>query len=160
MTIIYLPMNTISIDGFSIMFKEKRELVRAKLGKEYAEDNQIISISESQQDEIHIRRDIFTDSKSNKYFFFLGYDKEDLLSDMEVHRCEKIIVNEFAFGFDDDLDFIASKLASYSSVKKRGKGEYFFEDIRVSILDESQMGGEGDSLAYFYCAENVTHLLD
>ncbi len=142
------------------MFKEKRELIRAKLKKIYKEDNQIIPISESEMDTIYLRRDIYSDKNTSSYFFFLGYNNEDSLSDLEVHNCERIMVNNFSFGFSDNLDYIASELARYSSVNKKAKGEYFFKEIKVSILDEMQMGGEGSSLAYFYCAENVNHLED
>lgn len=158
MIIFYLPPKKISIDGIVIEFNEKRDLIRRKLGANYTEDNQVMQLGDSPMDAIYQRRDIFKNINSTENFFFLGYDKDDLLSEVEIHNCEKIIVNDFVFGFNDELDYVASELAKYSSVRKNGEGEYFFKDIKVSIMDKSQMGEEGSTLGYFYCAEDVTHL--
>jgi hypothetical protein len=81
-----------------------------------------------------------------------------LLSEIEVHNCDVLKVNDFVFDFNDELDYVASELAKYSSVTKKGDGEYFFKDIKISIMDKSKMGDEGNTLGYFYCADDVTHL--
>ena len=158
MTIIYLAAKKITFDGVIIEFKEEREVIRSKLGKGYTEDNQVIQIGESDTDLIYQRRDIFKNLNLTDNFFFLGYDRNDLLNEVEVHDCDTIKVNDFAFGFDDELDYVASELAKYSSVRKNGDGEYFFKDIKVSIMDKNKMGGKGSTLGYFYCAEDVSHV--
>ena len=158
MIIFYLPPKKIFIDGVIIEFNEERKSIRSKLGTDYTEDNQVIQIGNSATDLTYQRRDIFKNLNSTENFFFLGYDENDLLSEVEVHYCDEIKVNDFVFGFNDELDFVASGLNNYSSTKKSGEGEYFFKEIKVSIMDKSQMGGEGSTLGYFYCAEDVTHL--
>jgi hypothetical protein len=62
------------------------------------------------------------------------------------------------FTFDDELDSIAFLLSERSEISKLREGEYFFKDLKVVISDHYSRGGEGDSIAYFYCAVDVSHL--
>ena len=75
-----------------------------------------------------------------------------------MHDCDVIKVNDFTCGFNDELDYIASELAGHSQVQKNGEGEFFFPEIKVSIMDKSQVGEEGSTLGYFYCADDVRQL--
>ena len=159
MIISYLPPNKIIIDGSVLAFNEKRDSVRIKLGQQHQEDDQVISIGEPGK-EIHQWRDIFKNFKSSDNFFFLGYNKEGLLSEVEIHYCDSIEVNDASFSFEEDLESIASKLIKYSPVNKKIEGEYFFSTIKVVLMDENSMGGEGSSLGYFYCTSDSTHLED
>ncbi|MBX2923989.1 MAG: hypothetical protein KF746_17450 [Chitinophagaceae bacterium] len=159
MIIFYNPLRKIFIDETALEFGEKRESIRRKLGKKHIVDDQILQIGDSDTDVIYQRRDIYQNLNATKNYFFLGYNENDLLSEVEIHNCDKIKVNDFVFNFNDDLTFIASGLSKYSSVIKYGDGEYLLSDIKVSLLDKSQMGEYGDHhLGYFYCAEDVTHL--
>lgn len=158
MTIIYSVPKVISIDGIVINFNEERETIRRKLGNDYREDNQVIALGEDNSDVIYQRRDIFKSLNFTGYYFFLIYNKKDLLNELEVHNCSMLQVNDFKFGFNDELNYVASELAKYSSVRKIDEGEYFFKEIKVSIMDKNKMGGEGSSLGYFYCSEDVSHL--
>lgn len=117
-----------------------------------------MQISDSPTDLIYQRRDIYKNVNSTENIFFLSYDENDLLNEIEVHNCDKIKVNDFVFDFNDELDFIASGLNNYSLETRKGEGEYFFKDIKVTIMNKNQMGAEGGTLGYFYCAEDVTHL--
>lgn len=158
MNINYLPPKTILINGIVIEFNEARNLIRKKLGEKYLEDNQVIQLGESPEDIIYQRRDIYESLSSVEDYFFLGYNKNDLLSEVEVHCCEKIMVNDFSFDFNDELTSITAGLNEYSSEKRLAGNEYFFKEIKVVVMDKNQMGGEGSTLGYFYCAEDVTHL--
>jgi hypothetical protein len=160
MEIFYLPPNRIVIDGTVMEFNEERELIRSKLEANYIEDNQVMQIGDSLTDLIYQRRDIFKNINSTDNYFFLGYDENDLLIEVEVHNCDKIKVIDFVFDFNDELDIIASGLSKYSFATQKSEGEYFFNDIKVSIINKSQMGAEGSTLGYFYCAKDVTHLED
>jgi hypothetical protein len=154
----YLPTKEFIIDNVPLQFGAHRELVRAKLGGGHKEQNQIIPLSESVKPLVQ-RRDIYDNLNSKGDYFFLNYDENDLLNELEVHRCEKIQVFDFLFDFDDDLDLIALELSKYSPISKRGDGEYFFKDLCISIIDEMHMGGEDKStISYFYCASDVSHL--
>lgn len=158
MNLIYLPPNKIIIDGITIEFGEYRASIRKSLGSQYISENQTIKIGEATSDVICQRRDIYRLFNSVECLFFLGYDSNDLLSEIEIHNCESIKVNDFIFRFSDDLDDIALGLKKYSSVRKEGEGEYFFKEIKFSIINKKHMGGEGVTLGYFYCADDVAHL--
>lgn len=154
----YLPLNNILIDGVSINFHEHRELVRDKLGPNYIVDNQTIQMGDSAKDLIYIRRDIYKIINNKDCFFILSFDEMELLNEIEVHHCNKIRVNNFEFSFNDELDYVVSGLSKFSSAKAFGEGEYFFKEIKVSIVNKRQMGGHENTLGYFYFAEYVSHL--
>jgi len=156
----YLLKNKILIDDVALEFSEGRESVRMKLAGNYKADNQVIQMGSSEVKSIYQRRDIYQNSNSTENFFFLGYDKNDLLSEIEVHHCDKIKVLDTLFDFNDDLDSIASGLYRYSPISKHSEGEYFFKDLKIVIMDKTQMGGQGSTLGYFYCTSDATHIED
>lgn len=158
MIIHYLPSEAIIIDGVMIKFNESRESVRSKLLGTYKEENQTIQMGASTIEVLHQRRDIYKNFNNTINFFFLGYDEHDFLNEIEVHQCDKITVLDISIYFNDDLNHIALQLETKSPISRKGEGEYFFKDLKISIMDKSQMGGEGNSLGYFYCASDVSHL--
>jgi hypothetical protein len=148
----------ILINDVIIKFDEGRELVRQELNVECTEVNEVIKVGNSETDWIYQRRDVYKNVNHSENFFFLNYDQSDLLLEIEIHNCNAIIVNDFSFDFETELDFIASGLSAYSAVTQKGDGEYFFSDIKVSVLDKNQMGDDGTTLGYFYCAKDASHL--
>ena len=154
----YLPLNNILIDGVSIKFHEHRKIVRDKLGSNCIEDNQTIQVGNSTEDLINVRRDIYKIINNKDCFFILNFDEMELLNEIEVHHCNKIRVNNFEFSFNDELDYIVSGLSKFSYAKALGEGECFFKEIKVSIVNKRQMGGNENTLGYFYFAEDVSHL--
>jgi hypothetical protein len=154
----YFPTNKILFDDIALEFNEKRSSVRAKLGISYEEDNQVVPLGDN-TDPIIMRRDIYKGATLAELFFFLDYDKDDLLSEVEVHRCERIDVLSISFNFDDELDVVALALSKYSEISILSEGEIFFKDLKMVICDQRKMGGEGDTIGYFYCAFDVTHIV-
>jgi hypothetical protein len=156
MVLSYFPTSKISIDDVVLGFNESRKSIRKKLTGGYKEDNQIIEMGSST---IYQRRDIYQNYNSTASFFFLGYDEGDLLIEVEVHWCNEIKVFDATFSFNDNLESIALKLNGYSPISSQSEGEYFFEELKIVIMDAEKMGGEGDALGYFYCASDVSHLI-
>ncbi|WP_295121507.1 hypothetical protein [uncultured Chitinophaga sp.] len=154
----YVSTGRVKIDEIAFEFGDSRERVRAIIGSIYTEDNQTIQIGATEDDIIHQRRDIYSNINSSENYFFLSYDMQDLLSEVEVHFCDSIKVFESQFEFDDDFESVKSKLILYSPVIIRNEGECFFNNLKVVIMSKEQMGGEGTTLGYFYCAADVTHL--
>ncbi len=154
----YLPTDKIIIDGVLLEFYEDRDSIRPKIAASYKEDNQIIQFGDSDVESILQRRDIYQNINSSENFFFLGYDENDLLHEVEIHQWDKIKVFDVLFGFADELAFVAFDFSRYSPVSKKSEGEYFFKELKIVIMDQERMGGEGDSLGYFYCASDVKHL--
>lgn len=50
-----------------------------------------------------MRRDIYKGDTINDFSFILNYDKDDLLAEVEVHRCSKIQIADFAFNFEEEV---------------------------------------------------------
>lgn len=153
----YFPTTKVAIDDVIIEFNESRQSVRNKLPG-YSESNQTVEMGEGIEP-ICQRRDIYQNFNAKDNFFFLGYDQDDLLQEIEVHQCNQIKVLNVVFDFNLAIDVIASLLGKMAPVTAKSEGEYFFRDLKISLLDKRQMGGEDDStLGYFYCAADVAHL--
>lgn len=157
MILVYFPTTKVAIDDAIIEFNESRQAVRHKLPG-YGESNQTLEMGEGIEP-IRQRRDIYQDFNANDNFFVLGYDQDDLLQEIEVHQCSQIKILDVIFDFNSAIDVIASLLSEIAPVTVKVEGEYFFRDLKISLLDKRQMGGEDDStLGYFYCAADVAHL--
>jgi hypothetical protein len=156
----YIPPDKAFIDEVAVTFKESRDLIRAKLGGKHSPDDQVIESVTPDSEPISLRRDIYEDLQPSGDLFFLNYNEHDQLGEIEVHRCKQIQVFDTSFDFDDKLDLIAGELSKYAAISKSGEGAYFFRDLKISIIDEEHMGGEGGNLGYFYCASDVSHLED
>ncbi len=156
----YQPANKVAIDKVALEFNEKRDSIRVKLGQIYEEYNEVVQLGTPHMDPIYQRRDIYKNINATDNYFFLNYDKNDLLSEVEIHRCEKINVFDVSFDFDEELDSIVLRLSKYSSVVRKSEGEYFLRELKVVISSRAHMGGEGDTLGYFYCSSDVAHLED
>ena len=154
----YIPKKKILIDTASIYFGENRESVRNKIEETFKEDNQIIETGTLNLDNIYIRRDIYEYMDSTESYFFLSYDNDDSLIEIEVHKCTQIKVLDIIFDFNTNLNSITSQLSKYSIVENKSKGEIFLKDINILLMDKEHMGGAGNTLGYFYCASDVSHL--
>ncbi|HVY76237.1 MAG TPA: hypothetical protein VG890_15515 [Puia sp.] len=144
-------------DSIVLEFNERRHSVRGRLALSYEEDNEIISLGKGNES-IIMRRDVYRGLNSTQFFFFLDYDKDDMLSEIEIHRCEGIEVLSVSFTFDDELDSVALELSKYSEISILSQGEIFFKDLKMVISDKRKMGGEGSTIGYFYCASDVSHI--
>jgi hypothetical protein len=154
----YIPSTQIMVDNVILKFGEQRDLIRVRLAMDYKEKNRIIQINENDPKPIHMRRDIYQNDSVPESLFFLNYSRNDLLSEVEVHSCESIVVLGVSFGFDDNLDSVALALSKHSEITILSEGEIFFIDLKMVISDKRKMGGEGDTIGYFYCASDVTHI--
>ncbi len=60
-----------------------------------------------------------------------------------------------------DIEKVTELLGNISNDKKLlSEGEYFFNDLKLTIASSDAMGGDGKELSYFYCSKDVTHLID
>lgn len=158
MTVKYSPITKVSIDHSDLQFNEKRDVIRKRLAEKYFEDNEIIELGED-VDPIFRRRDIYENINSSENYFFLNYDNNDLLRDIEVHYCDKVQVFDIIFDFNDQVDRIGLELMRYSENNTVNTGEYFFADLQIVIMSKYKMGGEGSTIGYFYCSSDITHLV-
>ena len=154
----YLPPEII-VDKISITFKENRSIVRSKIKRDYTEDNRIIPLPNPNIEPLYMRRDIYKGKSASDTYFFLDYDKDDLLGEVEVHRCERIEVLDIAFDFNDELDSVAMMFSEFSEIRILSEGEVFFKDLKMVLSDKRKMGGEGSTIGYFYCTSDVSHIV-
>ncbi|AXY73556.1 hypothetical protein D3H65_05990 [Paraflavitalea soli] len=107
----YIPTDKAFINEVALTFKESRDLIRAKLGGKHSVADQLTGLVTRDGKPINLRRDIYQDKQPAGCFFFLNYNEDDQLRDIEVHRCKQIQVFDTLFGFDDKIDFIAGQLS-------------------------------------------------
>jgi hypothetical protein len=157
MVIQYLPSTEVLFDDILVAFSEDRKSVRKKLNRHYEEANETIELDE-EAEPLNLRRDIYFGVNSAEFHFFLNYDSKDLLIEIEVHQCEKLQVMNLKFDFNHELDMVALELSKYSRVTIISEGEILFNDLKIVLSDKRKMGGEGNSIGYFYCASDISHL--
>jgi hypothetical protein len=152
----YVPDKGIVLDGKSLLWNTDREIVRKLLNNSHKPSDDFISGINMNQ-----RRDIYNNYGGQDNFFFLNYDETNNLSEIEVHFGFQIVVNNITFSFDQDIFKIVTLLKQISSFHKiLGDGEYLFVDLKMSISGAESMGGDGNTLSYFYCSKNIDHLLN
>jgi hypothetical protein len=164
MNVKYFPLeNLVVFDEIILKFYERRVVVRERLGMPFKEDNSIIETTGF--DPIIARRDVYKEKGDHPYgdyayFFILDYDNDDLLGEIGIFECDRIYVEDTNFSFEDDLDAIAFLLSETSEISILSDGEYFFKTLRLVISSKWRGGGEenDNTLGYFYCAADVSHL--
>lgn len=139
--------------------------MRQLLKDRHEENNKIIDMSKyhdgSNNFNIIQRRDIYCNYQEQENFFFFNYDKDDFLSEIEIHHGIAIMVDETKLDFGKTFQENVSLLKNISLDNiEFSNGEHLFKDLKLTIADSESMGGEGPMLAYFYCAKNIDHLSD
>ncbi len=165
MTFEYLPSIGFKIDSILFKWDEKREVVREKLEGQHQEDDRIIDMAEffdgNESQNIEQRRDIYTNFKSDHNYFFLSYDENDQIAELEIHWGIKIVVEKIELNFGVDIDQFLTQFSSigekYSEIEE---GSYLFQNLKMNIANSESSGGEGNGLSYFYSAQNMNHLIE
>lgn len=149
----FVSISEIYFGNVRLNFGDPRESVRSKLGGSYQEKNQTLSLGDSVAPMIQ-RRDIYdTLAGSTGNFFFLNYDENQLLAEIEVHKCEQIQVIDVVFDFESELDGVADRLSKYGQVDKI-YGGYLFKELHICMEENMEENG---TLKYFYCASDISH---
>lgn len=164
-TLSYQPDKSISIDNILLFWNTDRQIVRQLLNEDFEIADNVIDLSEyrngDKSQNIIQRRDIYKNYKGQDNFFFLNYDKEDKLRDIEIHQGLQININGENFSFSMNIDKVADLLQNISGDKTQlSEGEYLFKALKLTIASGEAMGGEGNELSYFYCSKDITHLIE
>lgn len=165
MKIKYIPNSGFQIGSEKFSWNEDRESIRKKIQNQHISDDRIIQMAEftagDKSHEIKQRRDIYEDINNEENYFFLSYDKEGHLSELEIHEGIEISVKEIKLIFEKDISKYLKELhqigENYSEIEA---GNYFFENLKMTIANAEAMGGEGKGLEYFYSAKNIEHLIE
>jgi hypothetical protein len=165
MTIRYIPNNGFQISSKKFNWNEDRKSIQIKLQNQHENDDKIIEMADffegDKSHNIEQRRDIYKDINNEKNYFFLSYDKNDNLSELEIHWGIEILVEEVELRFQKDISKSLFELEqigeNYSEVEE---GNYLFENLKMTIANSKSMGGKGNGLNYFYSAKNIEHLIE
>ena len=162
MTIDYFPKSGFSINDVSIKWSENREVIREKLNQKHKEDDNIIELSQffdgDKSQDIHQFRDIYEDYDLSKGYFFLNYDENGSLFELEIHGGVKITLNGILLEFEMPIEIVLDKLSVFNEVYEATAGNYLFPNLYMSISTNEAMGGVGKGLSYFYAARDIQHL--
>jgi len=79
---------------------------------------------------------------------------------MEILYGFEIKIENITLDFAKGIEETAALLDTISKDKTQlSEGEYFFKDLKLAIASHEARGGEGNELAYFYCSNDVSHLI-
>lgn len=164
-TLTYQPDKSISFGDILLLWGTERRQVRTLLNDKFEIADSVIDLGQYNNADtfknIIQRRDIYKNYKGQDNFFLFNFDKEDRLRDLEIHHGLDISINGEVINFSMHIEVVAELLNNISGDKKRlSDGEYFFQNLKLTIASCEAMGGDGNELSYFFCGKEVTHLTD
>ncbi|OQP47728.1 hypothetical protein [Niastella populi] len=160
LTLTYQPDKGVFIDNKLLLWSSDRQQVRTLLNGKFEIADNVIDLGDATQSLIQ-RRDIYESYQGLDNFFFLNFDENEQLTEVEVHYGLTINVAGVIIDFSMDIEKAADLLCGISADKKQlSDGEYFFKNLKLTIASSDSMGGEGNDLSYFYCSKDVSHLVD
>lgn len=160
----YESDKSVSLGDTVLLWGTEREKVRKLLNENFKIADEVIELSQYNNGDtsknIIRRRDIYEDYNGQENLFFLNFDINDKLNQVELHYGFNISLEGIEIDFTMDVEKVADLITSISDDKKQlSEGEYFFENLKLTIASSEAMGGDGNVLSYFYCSKDVTHLL-
>lgn len=164
MQIEYIPNKGIIVNGNEIYWNESRSTIRPYLENKHREDNQNFTLdSYFEGDEIKIinlRRDIYKDFYSDENLFFLNYNENDEFIEFEFHSDIDIQIEKINLNSKQGLEEIVNKFKINShKVFEIEPGNYLIPSLKISLMNDEYVGGDkGNTLSYFYVAQDISHL--
>jgi hypothetical protein len=157
-TLTYQPHKGVSIGDTLLLWGTDRESVRNLLNDTFEISDCVVELDAPVQSIIQ-RRDIYNMHQGHDNSFFLDFDENDQLTEVEAHYGFTIDVDGHFIDFSMDIEEAANLLGGISgNIKLLSEGEYYFKDLKLIIASGSAMGSSGNELSYFYCSKNVSHL--
>ena len=163
MDIEYLPNKGFILNTVKIEWNTVRSSVREKIGNKHKEDDRTIDVAEffdgDQSMNIHQKRDVYENLNSKNDLLFLNYDKENKLSELEVHSGFDILIDSIRLKFGNEIsNFIEQFQRIGIEYSETEKGNYLLPKLKITIADSESMGGDGTGLSYFYATSDISHL--
>jgi hypothetical protein len=158
-TLEYTPDVGIKINFLTINWITHLENVRKLLNIPFEEMDSVIDLGENQK--VESKRDIYQNVNGGENYFFLNYNAENLLTEIEVHWGVTLYVKEVLLNFKNHIQDNVNTLKKLTdNYKEIELGNYLFSDLKLSISDSEYCGGDGHELRYFYASVDITHLDD
>ena len=164
-TLTYQPDKGVSFGDLLLLWNSERQQVRISLNDKFEISDNVINLSQTNNGDnsqnLIQRRDIYKNYQGQDNFFFLNYDANDCLTEVELHHGFEINIKGVVIDFSMDIEKVVELLNNISDDKKKlSEGEYFFKDLQLTVSSSKAMGGDGNELSYFYCSKDISHLLD
>jgi hypothetical protein len=161
----YLPNFGITITDIKLNWGMSRQKVRELVNSAYTEADETVNLNEEGESDsnqiLTQKRDIYANLFLEDNLLFLNYDNDNLLKEVEIHHGIDILIDKIKITFRDTLDDAEISLKTISDdIVRTEEGELLIANLKMSLADSEFMGGEGNILSYFYCAENVEHWED
>ncbi|MDG4717335.1 hypothetical protein [Winogradskyella marincola] len=165
MDIEYLPNKGFILNSVKIEWNSERNSVREKIGKKYKEDDRTIDVAQffdgDESMNIHQKRDIYENLNSKNDMIFLNYNKDNKLTELEVHSGFSILIDNIRLDFGNEIsDFIKQFEKNGIEYSETEKGNYLLPKLKITIADSESIGGDGTGLSYFYAASDISHLTE
>jgi hypothetical protein len=159
-TLTYQPDKGVFIGDTLLLWGSDRQQVRRLLNDKFEIADNLIDLGDPTQNIVQ-HRDIYQNYQGQDNFFFLNFDENQQLTELEVHHGFIINVAGVVIDFSMHIDKAADLLEGISRDAIRfSDGTYFFNDLKLTIASSGTMGGDGNQLSYFYCSRDVSHLAD
>ena len=164
-TLTYQPDKGVFFDDALLFWDADRQQVRTLLNGKFEIGDNVVDLSQYNNGDtsqnIIQRRDIYKNYKGQDNFFFLNFDTNDRLTEVEVHYGLDINIEDVKLDFATDIEKVTELLDSISDSKEQlSEGEYFYKNLKLTVGSSEGMGGEGRELSYLYCAKDVSHLIE
>ena len=164
-TLTYQLGKSVSVGDTLLSWGTDREQVRRLLNDKFEIGDNVVDLSQynngNTSKNITQRRDIYKNYRGQDNFFFLNFDANDRLAEVELHYGFIISINNVKIDFSMAIENVAELLVNISGDKTQlSPGEYFFKDLKLTIASGFATDGYGDELSYFYCSKDVSHLVD
>jgi hypothetical protein len=161
----YLPNQGFIINSIKIEWNLERDSVRNRLGNKHKSDDRIIDVAEffdgDKSKNIDQKRDIYESLYSQDDSFFLSYDQNNLLTELEVHSGFNIILDGVKLEFGNEImDYIKKFQIKGIEWTEMENGNYLLPILKANIANSELLGGDGTGLGYFYGALDISHLTE
>lgn len=155
--ITYLQDQGLKLNSITISWGEDRLSIRNKLGRKYVCDDSDIDI---EQEKIVRRKDFYMKNEEQDFYLVLSYSAEDMLEELELSGDFEISIQDVAISSNksiwDTLPALDSLDASRIEIETE---QFLYPKLKIAISSAESMGADGDNLHYFYCSNNIDHLL-
>ena len=156
-TLKYIPDIGFSLNSVQINWLTTRDNVRKLINIPFKEMDSTIDLGDNRT--IESKRDVYQNINGGDNYFFLNYNADNVLTEIEVHSGVDIFVNGVALNFKSHIQNNVNALKKLTdNFKEIEPGNYLFSDLKLAIADDESCGGDGHDLGYFYASTDVTHL--
>lgn len=161
----YIPNVGFIFNSKQLEWKTSRIDVRKKLNVKFKDDDRTIDVAQffdgDESMNIHQKRDIYENLNSKNDMIFLNYDKNDKLTELEVHSGISILIDNIRLEFGNEIsDYIKQFQKNGIDYSEIEKGNYLMPKLKITIASSESMGGDGTGLSYFYAASDISHLTE